>query len=85
MSKTFRPWAVDDTWLLPPSVHDFVPAGHPAHLVRDLVCCELDLSQIIAVYTELRGFPPYHPAMMLYKSAFDLTDSARQSRAGRLN
>jgi hypothetical protein len=58
MSKTFRPWAVDDAWLLPPSVHDFVPAGHPAHLVRDLVCCELDLSQIISVYTELRGYPP---------------------------
>jgi hypothetical protein len=26
---------VDQEWLLPASVHDFVPAGHPAHLTRD--------------------------------------------------
>ncbi len=37
MSKTFRSWDVDQAWLLPPSLHDFVPAGHPAHLVRDMV------------------------------------------------
>jgi len=37
MTKTFRPWQVDQSLLLPPSVHDFVPADHPAHFVRDLV------------------------------------------------
>jgi hypothetical protein len=37
MSKTFRAWDVDQVWLLPASVHDFVPAGHPAHLVREVV------------------------------------------------
>jgi hypothetical protein len=26
MSKTFRAWEVDQEWLLPASVHDFVPA-----------------------------------------------------------
>src|ERR1700722_16531747 len=65
MSKTFRPWAVDDIWLLPPSVQDFVPAGHAAHLVRDLVRDELDLSAILSVYTEMRGYPPYPPGMMV--------------------
>ena len=66
MSKTFRPWDVDQVWLLPPSVHDFVPAGHPAHLVRDLVRRELDLSAIVEPYErEERGQPPYHPAMMV--------------------
>jgi transposase len=65
MSKTYRAWDVDQVWLLPPSVHDFVPAGHPAHLIRELVREELDLSAIVAGYErELRGFPPYHPAMM---------------------
>ncbi len=24
-----RPWKTDEVWLLPPSVADFVPAGHP--------------------------------------------------------
>jgi transposase len=85
MCKTFRPWAVDDTWLLPPSVHDFVPAGHPAHLVRDLVRYELDLSQIISTYTEQRGYPPYHPAMMvallLYAYSQGVYSSRRIARA----
>jgi transposase len=65
MSKTYRAWVVDQVWLLAPSVHDFVPAGHPAHPIRDLARSELDLTAILASYeAELRGFPPYHPAMM---------------------
>jgi hypothetical protein len=50
MSKTFRAWDVDQEWLLPPSVHDFVPVGHPAHLVRELVRTELDLAAILEPY-----------------------------------
>ena len=65
MSKVFRPWKTDEVWLLPPSVADFVPAGHPAHLIRDLVSSELDLSAIMGCYTEMKGYPPYHPAMMV--------------------
>ncbi len=65
MSKTFRPWDVDQGWLLPPSLHEFVPAGHLAHFVRDTVREALDLSAILTVYQEERGYPPYHPAMMV--------------------
>jgi transposase len=65
MAKTFRAWDVDQTWLLPPSVHDFVPAGHGAHLIRDLVRESLDLTAILDAYPEDRGQPPYHPAMMV--------------------
>lgn len=65
MSKTFRAWDVDQVWLLPPSVHEFVPAGHLAHFVRETVRGALDLSAIMDVYTEERGHPPYHPAMMV--------------------
>lgn len=65
MSKVFRPWKTDEVWLLPPSVADFVPAGHAAHLIRDLVSEELELSGIMAAYTEVKGYPPYHPAMMV--------------------
>jgi transposase len=65
MSKTFRPWDVDQAWLLPPSVQDFVPAKHVAHFVRETVRSELDLATILASYEEERGYPPYHPAMMV--------------------
>ena len=65
MSKVFRPWKIDENWLLPPSVSDFVPTGHPAHFIRDLVSEELDLSAIMGAYAEVKGYPPYHPAMMV--------------------
>src|SRR5437660_8969440 len=65
MSKTFRPWDVDQVWLLPPSIQDLVPSGHMAHFVRDTVRTGLDLSRIMDVYDEERGFPPYHPGMMV--------------------
>jgi transposase len=65
MSKTFRPWDVDQTWLLPPSVHEFVPPGHLAHFVRDTVREALDLSAITGVYKGQQGQPPYHPGMLV--------------------
>src|SRR5260370_25927902 len=65
MSKTFRPWDIEQRWLLPPSVHELVPAGHVAHFVRDTVRGDLDLSAILSVYSEERGYPPYHPTMMV--------------------
>ena len=64
MSKTYRPWNVDQAMLLPPAVQELVPAGHLAHFVRNLVRDELDLSSILAAYSEERGYPPYHPVMM---------------------
>lgn len=64
MSKTFRPWQIEQRWLLPPSVQELVPPDHPAHFVRDTVREALDLSEIFVTYQEERGFPPYHPTMM---------------------
>ena len=65
MSKTFRPWDVDQAWILPPTLADFVPAGHVAHFIRDTVRHDLDLRAILDCYEEERGFPPFHPAMMV--------------------
>jgi len=64
MSKKFLPWDIDEQWVFPPSVNDFVPPGHVSHFIRETVRSDLDLSAIFAVYTEERGYPPFHPAMM---------------------
>jgi transposase len=64
MAKRFREWNIDQEWLFPPSVHDFVPEGHLAHFVRQTVSEELDLRGILGSYSEERGYPPYHPVMM---------------------
>src|SRR5215212_4523117 len=85
MAKVFRCWDVDQGWLLPPSVHEFVPPGHLAHFVRDTVREALDLAAILDSYTEERGFPPYHPGMMvallLYGYARGLYSSRQLARA----
>ncbi len=55
MSKTLRPWDVDQRRLLPSSIHELVPEGHVAHFVRETVREELILSPILGCYTEGRG------------------------------
>ena len=85
MKKTFRPWRVEQGLLLPPSVHDFVPADHAAHFVRDLVREDLDLSAIVDSYDEARGYPPYDPwmmtALLLYGYSRGVYSSRRLARA----
>jgi transposase len=49
---------------MPPSLHDWVPEGHLARFIADVVDT-LDLSAIEETYTEERGSPPYHPRMMV--------------------
>jgi hypothetical protein len=55
MSKRFRSWDVDQGWLLPLSVHEFVPPGHLAHFVRDTVREGLDLSSILGTSMSRSG------------------------------
>jgi transposase len=85
MSKTYRPWNVDQAMLLPPSVQELVPPGHPAHFIRDLVRDSLDLSAILDDYPEERGYPPYHPVMMtallLYSYCQGVYSSRRMAQA----
>src|SRR5213594_218035 len=64
MAKTFRPYEQDQMLLMPPALSDWVPEGHLARFVSDLVDT-MDLSAIEDTYTEERGFPPYHPRMMV--------------------
>jgi len=84
MSKTFRDWDVEQGWLLPPSVLDFVPPDHLSHFVRDTVRESLDLSAIMDTYSEERGYPPYHPTMMtallLYSYCQGIYSSRRMAK-----
>ena len=65
MSKTFRPYAPRQAFLLPPSPLEWLPEGHLALFILDVVQ-QLDLSAIYAHYErELRGYPPHDPQMMV--------------------
>lgn len=64
MAKTYRPYVPEQDLLLPPSLREWLPEGHLAFFVSDLID-QLDLSAITRVYEdEERGFPPYHPVML---------------------
>jgi transposase len=80
MTKRFRPWDPKQKWLLPPEITEFIPEGHPAHFVRDLVVEELDLTAILNSYGEDKGFPPFHPAMMVALLLYAYTQGVFSSR-----
>jgi len=84
VSKTYRPYNPGQSYLFPPSPSDWLPEGHLARFILDVVQ-ELDLSKIYAHYErELRGFPPHHPMMMvallLYAYCMGLPSSRKIER-----
>jgi transposase len=62
----FRTYNQDQLFLLPPSLKDWLKENHIARFISDVVD-SLDLSAIINTYKhkDERGYPAYHPAMML--------------------
>ena len=65
MPTTFRPYNPYQTLLLPPALQEWIPEGHFAHHVSDLV----DGLDLTAFYTRYEGDgrrnSPYEPQMML--------------------
>lgn len=80
VDKTFRVFAPDQELLLPPSLDDWLPAGHLVRFIADLVDEHLDLSRIHAAYTEGRGGPPYDPRLMVRILLYGYTTGVRSSR-----
>jgi transposase len=66
MSKQFRDCDLNQAYLLPPSLQDWLPEGHLARFVAEVVEA-LDLSGIYAKYEEGdgRGLAAYDPRMMV--------------------
>jgi len=80
MGKTYRPWDPDQSWLLPPSPRDWLPEDDLVYFVLDTVR-ELDIAAIMRKYEqEERGFPPYHPRMMVALLLYSYTQGVFSSR-----
>jgi len=86
MSKRFRTCSLDQPFLMPPSLHDWLPEDHLARFVADIVH-HLDLSGIYACYERRdgRGLAAYHPEMLtrllLYGYAIGEPSSRRIEQA----
>ena len=86
MDKRFRVCDLDQQFLLPPSLQDWLPENHLARFIAD-VTNELDLSAIYAQYgrQDGRGLSAYHPLLLtrllLYGYCVGVTSSRRIERA----
>jgi transposase len=80
MNKTYRDWSNDQSYLFPPSPHDWLPEGDLVYFLLDTVAT-LDLSPLFAHYErELRGQPPFHPRMMVALLLYCYATGTRSSR-----
>jgi len=86
MSKTFRPYDPEQNYLMPVSLKEWLPPDHLVYFLSDIVD-QLDLSEIMVSYEkEERGYPPYHPRMMVKVLLYAYCIGVPSSRkiAGRL-
>jgi transposase len=79
--KTFRRFDPDQILLMPPSLQEWLPEGHLARFVAELVDEVLDLGPIVADYKEVRGYPPYDPRLMVRLLVYGYSAGVRSSRA----
>jgi transposase len=64
MSKAFRPYDPEQAFLMPVALSEWLPKDHLVYFISDVVD-QLDLREITDCYEEERGYPPYHPVMMV--------------------
>ena len=79
-TKVFRDYDQHQSFLLPPSLLDWLPEDHLARVIDSLVDNALDLSVVLASYDEERGYPPYDPRMMLKVLLYGYATSVCSSR-----
>ncbi len=86
MSKQFRSCDLNQVYLLPPSMDEWLPEGHLARFVAEVVEA-LDLTAIYATYARKDGRGPaaYHPLLMvrllIYAYCRGVASSRRIERA----
>ena len=78
--KRFRHYDQSQSFLLPPSLDDWLPENHEARFISEVVDTMLDLDCIYDSYTEASGAPPYDPAMMLKLLLFAYSTGVTSSR-----
>ncbi|MST55361.1 transposase [Pyramidobacter sp. SM-530-WT-4B] len=76
--RKFKPYTMNQMYLLPPSYEDLVPAEHLVRVVNSVID-SLDLNKLYSRYKEA-GCPAYHPQMMLKVLLYPYTQKTYSSR-----
>ena len=79
-AKKFRSYDQGQSFLLPPSLDDWLPQGHTARFVSEVVDDMLDLTAVYASYTNATGAPPLDPRMMLKLMIYAYSTGVTSSR-----
>ena len=79
-SKVFRSYDPDQSFLMPPSLDDWLPQDHTARFVAEVVDELLDLSAVYDSYVVASGAPPYDPSMMLKLLLYAYSTGVTSSR-----
>src|ERR1017187_7846409 len=80
MNPRFRDCSLDQVFLLPPALQDWLPEGHLARFIADITD-QLDLSEILAVYTRKDGRGMAEKEKQLQKEVDQLLAQAAQTDA----
>lgn len=78
--KRFKAFELDAVMLVLPSLEEWLPQGHLARFVGELVDDELDLTRFYASYAQAKGQPPYDPRLMLRILLYGYCVGVRSSR-----
>jgi len=83
-SKVFRSYDPGQSFLMPPSLDDWLSEDHTARFISEVVDELLDLSAVYDSYVSASGAPPYDPTMMLkllfYAYSTGVTSSREMER-----
>lgn len=80
MSRKFREWQPDASWLFPPSPRDWLPEDHLVYFLLDGTA-QIDISSIVDDYGgDNGGQPPFHPRMMLVLLLYSYSTGVFSSR-----
>lgn len=80
VARVFRGYDQQQSFLLPPSLDDWLDEDDEARFVSEVVDDVLDLTAVYASYESASGAPPYDPRMMLKLLLFAYSTGVTSSR-----
>lgn len=79
-AKMFRGYDQQQSFLLPPSLDDWLDDDDEARFISEIVDDVLDLTAVYASYASTSGAPPYDPRMMVKLLLFAYSTGVTSSR-----
>lgn len=75
---SFKPYHQHQLMMLPPSLEDLVPAGHPVRVVNEVIN-KINIEPLISAYQD-KGTSSYHPQMLLKVLVYGYVSNVYSSR-----